>query len=82
MSRYDKDISEKRIHGKTNLKVGTSGSEGFEEGDAGNAISASYFFGDGSGLSGVSGGGNAFSTISVAGQSDVVADSAFDTLRS
>jgi hypothetical protein len=83
MSRYDKDVFEKRIHGKANLKVGTSGSSGFEESDVGNAISASYFFGDGSGLTGVSGGGgtvNSFSTIAVSGESDVVAGSSTDTL--
>ena len=39
MSRYNKDIFEKRIHGKTDLKVGTSGSSGFVESDTGNAIS-------------------------------------------
>jgi hypothetical protein len=82
MSRYNKDIFEKRIHGKTDLKVGTSGSSGFEESDTGNAISASYFFGDGSGLSNVAGGStvNSFSTIAVSGQSNVVADSSTDTL--
>jgi len=63
MSRYDKDVFEKRIHGKANLKVGTSGSSGFEEGGAGNAISASYFFGDGSGLTGISGGGGGISAV-------------------
>ena len=82
MSRYNKDIFEKRIHGKPNLKVGTSGSGGFVESDTGNAISASYFFGDGSGLSNVAGGStvNSFSTIAVSGQSNVVADSSTDTL--
>jgi len=63
MSRYDKDIFEKRIHGKSNLKVGTSGSSGFEESDTGNAISASYFFGDGSGLTGIGGGGSGGTTF-------------------
>ena len=82
MSRYNKDIYENKIHGKENLKVGTSGSNGFEVGGSGNAISASYFFGDGSGLSNVAGGStvNSFSTIAVSGQSNVVADSSTDTL--
>ena len=56
-SSYDKDKYLGRVQGKTDVKVGTSGSSGFEEGGAGNAISASYFFGDGSGLTGISGGG-------------------------
>tara|TARA_A100001201_G_scaffold96582_1_gene83449 strand:- start:251 stop:655 length:405 start_codon:yes stop_codon:yes gene_type:complete len=48
-------------------------------------ISATAFYGDGSNLTGISGGGGggaseAFKTISVSGQSDVVADSATDTL--
>lgn len=82
MSKYEKDIYLSRIHGKENLKVGTSGSNGFEVGGSGNAVSASYFFGDGSGLSNVAGGStvNSFSTIAVSGQSDVIADSSTDTL--
>ena len=48
-------------------------------------ISATAFYGDGSNLTGISGGGGggaseAFKTIAVSGQSDVVADSATDTL--
>ena len=85
MSRYNKDIYENKIHGKENLKVGSSGSNGFEIGGAGNAISASYFFGDGSGLTGISGDGgntaNAFATASVSGQSDILANSTAGTIN-
>ena len=53
-------------------------------GGSAGIISATSFYGDGSNLTGISGGGGgaseAFKTISVSGQSDVVADSATDTL--
>ena len=43
-------------------------------------ISASYVLGDGSQLTNLPDAGNAFTTISVSGQSDIVADSSSDTL--
>ena len=53
-AEYDKDKYLGRIHGKPKLRIGTSGSSGFVPNGTGNAISASYFFGDGSGLVGIS----------------------------
>jgi len=52
MSRYNKDIFENQLHGKTEIRVGSSGSSGFETA-GGNAISASYLFGNGSHLAGI-----------------------------
>jgi hypothetical protein len=43
-------------------------------------VSASYVLGDGSQLTNLPDAGNAFTTISVSGQSDIVADSSSDTL--
>jgi len=57
-AEYDKDKYLGRIHGKPKLRIGTSGSSGFVPNGAGNAISSSYFFGDGSGLTGISHGGD------------------------
>ena len=68
MARYDKDIYESKIHGKDNLRVGISGSNGVILGDSttGTAISASWIYGDGSGLTGISHGGGD-SSINVSG---------------
>ena len=62
----------------TNDRIGINSTSPTATLDVVGIVSATSFYGDGSNLSGV--GGDAFKTISVAGQSDVVADSATDTL--
>ena len=62
----------------TNNRIGIGSTQPTATLNVAGIVSATSFYGDGSNLSGV--GGDAFKTISVAGQSDVVADSATDTL--